>query len=88
MPYISASGQVEQRRSPLKAIVAFLWAILDFFVTFFKTMFQPTKGHSMSSVGQERRKFDGRGGGNPGDDRRIGRLGGSSSMNVPCAPGG
>ncbi|XP_066923037.1 selenoprotein K-like [Clytia hemisphaerica] len=93
MPYVSSSGEVGSSRSPwrISIISDTFWAIINFIVLFFQTMFSPNLTKHGSNYTSDYRPGDGPGGPqNP--RRRMGRInnggggGPSSPGNLP--PGG
>ncbi|XP_064632705.1 selenoprotein K-like [Lineus longissimus] len=88
MVYVSEGGQVLDSRSPwrLSIIPEFFFGIMNFFVLFFKTMFQPSLTKNGSNQSSDYRP-DGGGG---GPRRRMGgfRGGGGGPSAPPMAGGG
>jgi len=88
MPYISSSGTVNDSRSPwrLSFIPDMFWAVINFVVLFFQTMFSPDITKNGNQYSSDYRP-DGGGG---GPRRRIGRLNGGGAPNSPgnLPPGG
>ncbi|XP_059169727.1 selenoprotein K-like isoform X2 [Physella acuta] len=85
MPYISASGQVVDSRSPwrLSIIPDMIWGFINFIILFFQTMINPNKTARSDKYTSDYRRPGGGGGGGP--SRRMGGFGGRGG-NAPGPP--